>query len=162
MTAPARPSPARPSIEEVLARAEALAEADEARLAAQAPALAEEMLAAGEAVLEAWLEAKGATPTDATREGFRLLALHRQGARGDPGFNACRETCRELVYHRNLILADPDSSEAGRRARLGAMVLRHLALFIGGRLEEAGLGDFCCSSRAVRLAAAPETRSHPA
>ena len=52
----------------------------------------------GERVLERWLEARGETPTAARREGFRLLALHRQGARGDPSFNACRESCRELAY----------------------------------------------------------------
>ena len=62
--------------------------------------LADELLALGEAILESWLAAHGETPTTRTVEGFRLLALHRQGARGDPSFNACRETCRELVYHR--------------------------------------------------------------
>ena len=51
----------------------------------------------------------------ATVEGFRLLALHRQGARGDPSFNACRETCRELVYHRNCVLPRaPDADDVAR------------------------------------------------
>ncbi len=60
---------------------------------------AEDLLALAEDVLEHWITARGDTPTDDQREGFRLLALHRQGANGNPSFNACRETCRELVYH---------------------------------------------------------------
>jgi hypothetical protein len=30
------------------------------------------------------------------------------------------------------------------------MVARHLALFVGGKLEVAGLGEFCCASRPLR------------
>ncbi len=111
-------------------------------------ALAERALDDGETLLEAWLTAKGQQPTSETVEGFRLLALHRQGARGDPSFNAARETCRELVYLRNVIaLYDDDAAEAFRHLRLQAMVLRHLSLFLGGKLVESGLGDFCCASR---------------
>ncbi len=50
-------------------------------------------------------------------EGFRLLALHRQGARGDPSFNACRETCRELVYHA-IVARMLDGDDAARALRL--------------------------------------------
>ena len=39
------------------------------------------------------------------------------------------------------------------------MVVRHLALFIGGKLEVAGLGEFCCASRPLRKA---ETTAQPA
>jgi hypothetical protein len=94
--------------------------------------------------------ARGGTPTRRTREGFRLLALHRQGARGEPAFNACRETCRELVYHYNLITMQPDHPETPQRLRLAAMVALHLYLFVGGKMEVAGLGEFCCSSRPLR------------
>jgi hypothetical protein len=87
-----------------------------------------------------------------------LLALHRQGAQGEPSFNACRETCRELVYHRNIVCLDPVHPETARRLRFGAMVARHLALFIAGKLEVAGLGEFCCSSRPLRQ---NETNTHP-
>ena len=123
----------------------------DAALAAAAPDFAEELLAVGETALESWLAAKGATPTDGTVEGFRLLALHRQGARGDPSFNACRETCRELAYHFNCIHHAGDDAEVARHVRLAAMVTRHLILFIDGKLEVAGLGEFCCSSRPLRL-----------
>ncbi len=64
---------------------------------------ARRLLALGEETLGAWVEAHGLAPTGELSEGFRLLALHRQGARGEPSFNACRETCRELAYHYNLI-----------------------------------------------------------
>ena len=114
-------------------------------------ALADAQMIEGEAILEAWLTSKDRVPTDATHEGFRLLALHRQGARGDPSFNACRETCRELLYFRNLARTFEGDTPALRKTlRLQGMVLRHLALFIGGKMVEAGLGDFCCSSRPVR------------
>ncbi len=112
---------------------------------------AERMLDDGEAMFEAWLRAKGREPTMETVEGFRVLALHRQGAKGDASFNACRETCRELVYLRNVVTnCGHDTEEAFRHLRLQAMVLRHLSLFLGGKLQEAGLGEFCCSSRPLR------------
>jgi len=143
--------------DEVLARADAFLATT--ALPADPVAEAEAFLANGEAVLIAWLAAKGQQPTDETVEGFRLLALHRQGARGDATFNACRETCRELVYLRNVIaLYDDDAAERRHHLRLQAMVLRHLALFVGGKLVEAGLGDFCCSSRPLRSGSG-DTRS---
>lgn len=108
------------------------------------------MLAAGEQILEAWLLAHGKEPTLETSEGFRLLALHRQGSRGDPSFNACRETCRELVFHYNLILSDPQAEEAHARVEMMRFVLNHLYLFTSGKLEVAGLGEFCCASRPLR------------
>jgi hypothetical protein len=140
---------AAPAPAAILARIDALAAAGDDALAA-APVLADELLGLGEAVLERWLAAQGRTPTRQSAEGFRLLALHRQAAKGDPGFNACRETCRELVYHRNLICLDPAHPDTARRVRLAAMVARHLALFIDGRLETAALGEFCCSARPLR------------
>lgn len=109
-----------------------------------------EMLAIGELVLERWAEARSEVPTRARKEGFRLLALHRQGAKGDPSFNACRETCRELAYHYNLVTAEPDHPETAKRVRLAAMVAKHLILFVGGKLEVAGLGEFCCASKPLR------------
>lgn len=113
---------------------------------------AQSLLDHGEAILEAWLEAHGKEPTGEKSEGFRLLALHRQAARGNPAFNACRETCRELVYHHNLLLADRNAVDRGQTVLLAAMVLKHLALFVGGKLQDSGLGDFCCSSRPIRQA----------
>jgi hypothetical protein len=138
------------SIEEATARIDALAAMSDGALAGAAIEHADELLALGEAILETWVAAHGQTPTKSEVEGFRLLALHRQGARGEPSFNACRETCRELVYHHNLVRLDPANPETPHRLRLGAMVARHLALFIGGKLEVVGLGEFCCSSRPLR------------
>ena len=137
-------------LDAINARLDAVIAKPDAVLVAAAPQLAEELLVLGEAILEIWLAAHDSEPTTAKVEGFRLLALHRQGARGDPSFNACRETCRELVYHRNLVVLDPPHADTARRLRLGAMVARHLALFVGGKLQVAGLGEFCCSSRPLR------------
>ncbi len=117
---------------------------------------ARELLALSEEVLEHWVTAKGGVPTDDEREGFRLLALHRQGARGDPSFNACRETCREVAYHYNLITLEPDAAEITDRLQMMTMVSSHLYLFISGKMQVAQLGDFCCSSRPIRTGSAAE------
>lgn len=143
------------SLTEIAARLDAMLAAPDAALVATAPQRADELLALGEAILEIWLAARGKTPTTRVVESFRLLALHRQGARGEPSFNACRETCRELVYHHNLVCLEPAHADVARRLRLGAMVARHLQLFVGGKLEVAGLGEFCCSSRPLRQRDAP-------
>ena len=117
----------------------------------------EVLLAQAESVLEEWLCARGEAPTSGTSEGFRLLALHRQGARGVPSFNACRETCREIAYHYNLLgVADEDQRK--HRERMMGMLVEHLKLFVRGKLEVEGLGDFCCSSRPLRLQSAAGER----
>ncbi|MGI9290934.1 MAG: hypothetical protein ACR2QG_06625 [Gammaproteobacteria bacterium] len=106
-----------------------------------------ELLGAGEDVLKHWVVAKGLEPTTGEREGFRLLALHRQGAQGDLSFNACRETARELVYHFNLLTLQPDHPDSARRLTMMALVTNHLYLFIAGKMETQQLGEFCCSSK---------------
>ena len=116
-----------------------------------------ELLALSEEVLEHWVTAKGWVPTEDEREGFRLLALHRQGAKGDPSFNACRETCREVAYHYNLIRLEPGAAEITDRLQMMMMVSNHLYLFISGKMQVAQLGDFCCSSRPIRTGSEAET-----
>jgi hypothetical protein len=111
---------------------------------------ADELLRMGECVLENWVEAHGKTPTRARREGFRLLALHAQGAKGDPSFNACRETCREIAYHYNLLtMPGSGTTRAGTLAMM-ALLANHLMLFVRGKMEVAKLGEFCCSSKSLR------------
>lgn len=117
---------------------------------------ADEMLTLGEEVLQHWVIARGKEPTREKREGFRLLALHRQGADKDPSFNACRETCRELVYHYNLLTQQPDHRETPQRAAMTAWVARHLLLFVSGKMETEQLGEFCCASRPLRERVDPE------
>ena len=109
-----------------------------------------ELLALSEKVLEHWVAARGGTPTQDQREGFRLLALHRQGSRGLPSFNACRETCRELVYHYNLLTLRADGEDLARWARMMVLVANHLYLFVSGKMQVEQLGEFCCSSRPLR------------
>ena len=119
----------------------------------------EELLRQTEAVLEEWVRARGEVPTTETSEGFRLLALHRQGARGVPSFNACRETCREIAYHYNLLGLEQEDSIRKHREKMLAMLVEHLKLFVRGKLEVEGLGEFCCSSRALRKESETE-RTH--
>ena len=117
-----------------------------------AAAAAVVLLTRAEEVLEHWLVARGDTPTSEQREGFRLLALHHQGTRGVPSFNACRETCREIVYHYNLLRFEPADPKSSQRQRMMAMLVRHLALFVSGKMQVEGLGEFCCASRPLREA----------
>ena len=111
----------------------------------------DELLRLSEEVIEHWIVARGDVPGDEKREGFRLLGLHRQGAKGDPSFNACRETCREVVYHYNLIAMQPGHAETTNRLEMMKMISNHLYLFISGKMLVAELGEFCCSSKPIRL-----------
>jgi hypothetical protein len=117
---------------------------------ADAAAAAQRLLEDAERVLEHWVGARGEAPTGEKREGFRLLALHRQGAQDLPSFNACRETCREIAYHYNLLRLEPTGTQAAQRQRMMAMLVRHLALFVAGKIESDRLGEFCCASRPLR------------
>ncbi|MBT8039097.1 MAG: hypothetical protein HKO85_01745 [Xanthomonadales bacterium] len=123
---------------------------DELSRAPSSPTLPGEYLALGEEVLEHWVIARDMTPTDDEREGFRLLALHRQGAEKLPSFNACRETCRELAFHYNLLTTQPDHPDAAQRSTMMGLVANHLYLFVRGKMEVEELGDFCCASRPIR------------
>ena len=106
---------------------------------------ADHLLQMGEAILENWLVAHNQTPTQEEYEGFRLLGLHRQGAKLDPSFHACRETCRELIYQINLYHMKKDLQQI----TLASLVAMHLLLFIQGKMEVQELGEFCCNSKAV-------------
>ena len=117
-----------------------------------ADAAAAELLQASEEVLEHWITARGDIPTKDEREGFRLLALHRQGAKGDPSFNACRETCREIVYHYNLVTMRDELADITDRLCMLAMICNHLYLFVSGKMQVAELGEFCCSAKPIRAA----------
>jgi len=113
---------------------------------------AELFLRQAEDVMLNWLVAHNQEPTHAEKEGFRLLALQRQGSKGDPSFNACRETCREVAYHYNLVKSEPESDQTRQRLEMMRRLVHHLVLFISGKLQESGLGEFCCSSRPLRQA----------
>jgi hypothetical protein len=121
-------------------------EAIEKELEADEP----DLLLLAEDVLENWVAARGETPTHERQEGFRLLALHRQGARGVPSFNACRETCREIAYHFNLLELERGTADAERRRRMTVFLVKHLLLFVSGKMQVEGLGEFCCASRPLR------------
>jgi hypothetical protein len=134
------------TLETIEAELDAFAPKEDAAAAARA------LLGLAEEVLEQWIVARGDTPTSEQREDFRLLALHHQGTRGSPSFNACRETCREIAYHYNLLCLEPADAKSSQRQRMMAMLVRHLALFVTGKMQVEALGDFCCASRPLRQA----------
>jgi len=113
-------------------------------------AAADELLRLSEEVIEHWVTARGEEPTSESREGFRLLALHRQGAKGDPSFNACRETCREIAYHYNLVTMPSELAETTNRLEMMKMISSHLYFFVSGKMQVAALGEFCCSAKPIR------------
>ena len=113
-------------------------------------AAADTLLRLSEEVIEHWIKARGEEPTSELREGFRLLAMHRQGARGDPSFNACRETCREIAYHYNLVTMQSEAAETTNRLEMMKMISSHVYLFVSGKMQVAALGEFCCSAKPIR------------
>ncbi|MBI4924175.1 MAG: hypothetical protein HY834_20765 [Devosia nanyangense] len=143
-----------PHVGDVMARLGVIAATPREAARSSSLRLVPELLQLSETILETWLSAHGAEPTVRQKEGFRLLALHAQAARGEPSFNACRETCREIVFQNNVVSAAGDEDQRERAFRLMIMVVRHLALFVSGKLEVAGLGEFCCASRPLRQPAA--------
>lgn len=138
--------------------AELETELDAFQPAPDAADAARELLAIAEQALEHWVMAHGETPTAEQKEGFRLLALHRQGARGEPGFNACRESCREIAYHYNLLCGEPGPPHAAQRQRMMALLAKHVVLFVSGRMQQRQLGEFCCASRPLRAAPAAQDK----
>ncbi|MGB5164549.1 MAG: hypothetical protein WBN09_11905 [Woeseiaceae bacterium] len=115
------------------------------------PEAAATLLGISEEVLEHWVTARGQLPTQEQREGFRLLALHKQGAHKEPSFNACRETCREVAYYYNMLTLQPEHEETTDRIEMMKMISSHLLLFVSGKMQVAELGEFCCSSKPIRL-----------
>ncbi len=120
--------------------------------------MAASYIQAGEEILENWITVHDGVPTQDKKEGFRILALQRQGSKGDASFNACRETARELVFHYNLIeqMLKQEQSEAVQADIKSALAMaellaKHLVFFIGGKMQVAELGEFCCSSKSLRL-----------
>ena len=113
--------------------------------------MAQAYLQAGEDIMLHWLAVRDLSPVTQKKEGFLLLAWQRQACKGDPSFNACRETCREIAYHYNLITLEPDHADTSRRLNMMKMVAKHLVLFIGGKMAEEKLGEFCCSSKVNRV-----------
>ncbi len=112
---------------------------------------ADRIMAVGIEVLVVWVTARGEVPTMSEKEGFRLLALHRQGAKGDPSFNACRETCRELAYRYNVATGVFPEGDRAKALEMMRFLARHLYFFITGKMEEDKLGEFCCSAKPLRL-----------
>ena len=142
---PAQPGAVRRPVESFDADIDAAAALDDPAAAAT------RLLALAEEVLERWIVARGETPTAERREQFRLLALQHQGTRNAPSFNACRETCREIAYHYNLLCGEPRDAPHAQRQRMMSLLVRHLALFVLGKMEVDKLGEFCCASRPLRL-----------
>ena len=45
----------------------------------------------------------------------------------------------------------PDHAETPNRVEMMKMICNHLYLFISGKMQVAELGEFCCSSKPVRM-----------
>lgn len=138
------------NFEDLLARLDEIENVEGAYALENARELAGELLGLGENVLQFWAISRDEVPASDEKEGFVILALHKQGAKGEPSFNACRETCREIVFQHNVIMKSDDPKVVLGALKLMIMVVRHLALFVSGKLEVSGLGEFCCASKSIR------------
>ena len=131
----------------------------DAALVAAAPDIADELVGIGETILEIWLAAHGKTPTRA--DGRRASACWRFIARAPGAMRASTPAARPAAswsITAILFVSIPCIPTRRGGCASAAMVARHLALFIGGKLEVAGLGEFCCSSRPLRQ---HETNTQP-
>jgi len=108
------------------------------------------LMTMAEEVLVTWLVARGEPVEGYAVEGHWLLGLQQQVARANPGMATCREICRDIVYRRTVAQLYPE--ESGQAHILMAEAVRHLAIFTGGKLEQAGLGAFCRAAPALERA----------
>jgi hypothetical protein len=49
-------------------------------------------------------------------------------------------------------MSEPDTVKAAVTAAMAVLVAKHLFLFVSGKMEVEGLGEFCCSSKTLRQA----------
>ncbi len=103
--------------------------------------IAAELVQLGEDILEHWLLARGETPADETGETLRLLALQAQSAGLEPGFEACRAACLELIDQGNLVAAEPEHAATVDRLLVAVAAAFHLYSFVTSRMAEAGLRE---------------------
>ena len=126
----------------------------EAGIAGHAPLpRLDRLLAMAEEVLVTWLMRCGAGTAPGRVEGSLLLSLHRQGCCCQPGFEASRDLCREIVACRNVALLYPE--EAGRAHLAMAEKVRHLALFVAEVMPGAVTGCRGAESLPYGAASAP-------
>ncbi len=121
-----------------------------AALASAGGRLADELLLIGETALESWVRSRGETPTEATVGGLPAAGAAPPGRARRAELQRLPRDLPRAGLSPQLRRRRDRCAETVRKLRLGAMVARHLVLFIDGKLETAGLGEFCCSSRAVR------------
>jgi len=110
----------------------AVAERPELMLAeVLAPAIA----LVGDAI-RAYLAAAGAKalpPADAD-----VLELWKALVKGDPAWNAIRDSCRELVFYRNCLAADRADALPAAAHRMAVRLARHVYLYVRTRCLREG------------------------
>ena len=57
---------------------------------------------------------------------------------------------------------EPEEADASAEVAMAVLIARHLYLFVSGKMEVAGLGEFCCSSRPLHENAARSAREREA
>lgn len=58
--------------------------------------------------------------------------------KGDPGWNAIRDNCRELVYYRNCMAAGREDALPAAPARMAVRLARHIYLYVRVRCAREG------------------------
>jgi hypothetical protein len=125
---------------EELERIDAEISAWERKLAAGEPVALKEALEAATgialALIRAYVAAEGAKPAPAADadllEAFKVLV------KGDPTWNAIRDTLRELVYYRNCLALGRADALPAVPEKMAIRLARHLYLYLRTRCVKEG------------------------
>ncbi|HUJ86365.1 MAG TPA: hypothetical protein VLX30_05885 [Burkholderiales bacterium] len=102
---------------------------------ALAPAL-EAASAAALALVRAYLAAEGGKPVPA--EDADLLEAFKVLVKGDPSWNAIRDTLRELVYYRNCLALGRAEALPAVPQKMAIRLARHVYLYLRTRCLKEG------------------------
>jgi hypothetical protein len=86
--------------------------------------------------MRAWLEHEGRAgpPPEAD-----VLDVWKALVKGDPTWNAIRDSCRELVYYRNCLAAGRADALPPQPHRMAVRTARHVYLYVRSRAVREGL-----------------------
>jgi hypothetical protein len=84
----------------------------------------------------AYIEAVGEKPPPPA--GSDVLETWKLLVKGDPTWNAVRDSCRELVYYRNCLAAARDDALPAEPARMAVRLARHVYLYVRVRCVREG------------------------
>jgi hypothetical protein len=86
--------------------------------------------------MSAYIEAAGAKPSPPA--GTDVLETWKLLVKGDPTWNAVRDSCRELVYYGNCLASAREDALPAEPARMAVRLARHIYLYVRVRCAREG------------------------